>query len=205
MRRPVFLAVVMVALLTASPMASASSYISAGASYRAFSSDPLWSGADWASNLKGSLFLGLGTMPGIRVNMAAYIGGMAPPAAEAIVIEPASPVSVSARACIDYDLLKYDKGGIYMGFGPTAGMSYGNAPYSAVSGLADFNIGAQAFLSLLSGKLQLETAISYAFRDRFVNGSVMARYNPAGAFVLFTGFEYLRRDGFVSLGAGVKF
>ncbi|HOG52717.1 MAG TPA: hypothetical protein PLT03_02480, partial [Bacillota bacterium] len=117
MRRPVFLAVVMVALLTASPMASASSYISAGASYRAFSSDPLWSGADWASNLKGSLFLGLGTMPGIRVNMAAYIGGMAPPAAEAIVIEPASPVSVSARACIDYDLLKYDKGGIYMGFG----------------------------------------------------------------------------------------
>ena len=205
MRLKLIAALILVALLILPAAASAKSYLALGASYRAFSSDPLWYGPDWASNLKGSMFMGLGTIPGVRLNMAAYIGGMAPPAAEAIIIEPAPTVSVSARAGIDYDLLKYDKGGVYMGFGPTAGMSYGNAPYSAVSGLADFNIGAQAFLSLFSGKLELETAVSYAFRDRFVNGAVMTRYNPAGAFMLFGGFEYLRRDGFGSLGAGVKF
>ena len=66
-------------------------------------------------------------------------------------------------------------------------------------------IGPKVAELYLSGKLELEGNVSYTFRDAFVNGGVMLRYNPAGSFVIYTGLDYLRRDGFAVLGAGVRF
>jgi hypothetical protein len=184
--------------------ASASGYIATGLSYRAFSSDMLWTPPNWQQNLKGSLFLGLEAVPSIRLNSAVYIGygGLAPE----LVVIPADPlITISARAGMDYDLLKYEKDGLYFGLGPTAGISYGNVSYGSTTGKLDFNAGVQAILSMMSGKLQLEGSASYTFRDVFVNGSFIARYNPVGSFIVFCGIDYLRRDGFVTAGVGMKF
>lgn len=206
MKRHLLLPAIVILVLSLALSASASGYIGLGASYRSFSSDPLWAAPAWQENLKGSLFLSLGPMPGVRVNMASYIGygGV-----EELPVEvdpvPAPIISLTARAGVDYDLIKYDKDGTYFGFGPTAGMSYGNVSFGNTSGKVDFNIGAQAFLSVLSGKLEMEGNVSYTFRDVFVNGGLMLRYNPVGPLILFAGMDYLRRDGFVSLGAGLKF
>lgn len=205
MKLRIVLPLIAVIALALTFSASASSYIGLGASYRSFSSEEMWSAGNWQENLKGALHLGLGVLPGVRVNMATYVGfgGFE---ALPVEVDPSSPIiSMSGRAGIDYDLLKYDNAGTYLGFGPTAGISYGNVSYGPVTGKADFNMGIQAYLSLFSGKLELEGNVSYTFRDAFVNGGVMLRYNPAGSFVIYTGLDYLRRDGFAVLGAGVRF
>jgi hypothetical protein len=206
MKHKLLLPVILLIVLSMSLTASASGYIALGASYRSFSLDPLWTAPNWQENLKGSLFLSLGTIPGVRINLASYIGygGLEAPPAEVDPM-PSPIVSITARAGIDYDLLKYAKDGTYFGFGPTAGMSFSNVSFGATAGKVDFNIGAQAFLSLLSGKVEMEGNVSYTFRDAFVNGGFMLRYNPVGPLILFAGLDYLRRDGLVSLGAGFKF
>lgn len=205
MKLRIVLPLIAIIVLALTFSASASSYIGLGASYRSFSSDELWSADNWQENLKGALHLGLGVLPGVRVNMAAYtgFGGFEALPEE---VDPSAPIiSLSARAGIDYDLLKYDNAGTYLGFGPTAGISYGNVSYGAIAGKADFNMGIQTYLSLFSGKLEIEGSVSYTFRDAFVNGGVMLRYNPASSFVIYTGLDYLRRDGFAILGVGVRF
>lgn len=206
MKRHLLLPAIVIMVLGAALSASASSYIGLGASYRSFSSDPLWVAPNWQENLKGSIFLSLGAMPGVRVNMASYIGyGGVEALPEEMEPVPPPVISLTARAGVDYDLVKYDKEGTYFGFGPTAGMSYGNVSFGNTSGKVDFNIGAQAFLSVLSGKLEIDGNVSYTFRDVFVNGGLMVRYNPVGPLIIFASMDYLRRDGFVSLGAGLKF
>ena len=205
MKSRLLLPAIIILVLGTALSASASGYIGLGASYRSFSSDPLWVAPNWQENLKGSLFLSLGALPGVRVNMASYIGyGVVEAIPEEM--EPVPPiVSLTARAGVDYDLVKYDKEGTYFGFGPTAGMSYSNVSFGDTAGKVDFNIGAQAFLSVLSGKLEIDGNVSYTFRDVFVNGGLMVRYNPVGPLIIFASMDYLRRDGFVSLGAGLKF
>ncbi len=205
MKLRIVLPLIAIIVLALTFSASAFSYIGLGASYRSFSSDELWSAGNWQENLKGALHLGLGVLPGVRVNMAVYtgFGGFEALPEE---VDPSAPIiSLSAKAGIDYDLLKYDNSGTYLGFGPTAGISYSNVPYGAIAGKADFNMGIQTYLSLFSGKLELEGSVSYTFRDAFVNGGVMLRYNPASSFVIYSGLDYLRRDGFAILGVGVRF
>jgi len=205
MRNKFVILAVLLVLLTSSSSAIASGYVALGASYRAFSSDPLWAAPSWQENLKGSLLLCIDTVQGMRINLASYLGyGVAEPLLSEIAASDPS-VSISARAGFSYDLVKYEKDGIYVGFGPMVGISYGNTSSVATMGMADFSLGAQALCSLSSGRVAIEGSVSYAFKDAFVDGSLFVRFNPIGPLLLFTGFDYLRRDIFVSAGAGIKF
>jgi len=205
MRYRFLILAVLLVLLMSSTSAVASSYVALGASYRAFSSDPLWTAPSWHENLKGSLLLCIGTVQGMRINLASYLGyGGAEPLRSGLTASSPT-VSISTRAGFSYDLVRYEKDGIYVGFGPTAGISYGNMSSIATRGMADFSIGAQALCSLSSSMVAIEGSISYTFKDVFVDGSLFIRYSPIGPLVLFTGLDYLRRDIFVSAGIGVKF
>lgn len=202
--KPLLVAVLIAVALLASPFASsAKGYFILGASYRSFSYDPLWDAAQWRQDLKGAVLMGLDAAPGLRLNMASYIGSAGEP--PALQVAPWPLVSLVARAGIDYDLVSYSKDGIYIGFGPAAGISYSNVSYGPVTGKADFDIGAQALFSFFSGKLEVETGLSYVLRDVFVAGRVAVRYNPVGPLVLSASLDYLRREGFVTLGVGLKF
>ncbi|HNV34566.1 MAG TPA: hypothetical protein PKK63_03440 [Bacillota bacterium] len=205
MKYRIVFAIVVLLLLSSHSSALASNYVALGASYRAFSPDPLWTAQGWQENLKGTLSLCIGTVPGMRAGMVSYLGYSGGEPVLSGSAASGSAVSISARAGFGYDLVKYEKDGLYVGFGPAVGISYGNTSSSKTEGTADFGIGAQAICSILSGKVEIEGNALYTFKDVFVDASFFVRYNPVGPLVLFTGLDYLRRDIFVSAGAGIKF
>lgn len=171
-----------------------------GLSYRL--AKPAGEIADVGSDFKANLGLKLDISKIFETHLSLKLGMV-----RSDIADPASAPLFGVAGELDaiFTLLNWHISDDYaLKLGPMAGISFANGPAYVPDGNIDLLLGAYARFDFLES-FSLDAKLGYGFMSKGLIAQAGIEYAFTPNWFIRTDFEYMRRNGFISLSAGYRF
>ena len=194
------IAALVIYLIAMTPAMASATDVIFGLSYRL--AKPADEIADVGSDFKANLGLKLDISKIFETHMSLKLGMV-----RTDLYDPASEMKFGVAGELDavFSLLNWQISEDYLlKLGPIAGLTFANGPAYAPDGNIDLLLGAFARFDFLES-FRMDTKLGYGFMSKGLIAAFGMEYDFNPNWFIRADFEYMRKNGFLSISGGYRF